>query len=361
MYRAFAIAIVLLLGVSSGASASAPWHLLSTEPATPAPGESFLIAVDGTWPNGCPFEVSPVSREGNMLKLRLTEQPGVCTEALRPYQLRIDPAPTLARGLDAGSYQIELEAEDRSGVRTIGFGVFDVAPADRVVRPEAGFWVADPSGRYADSGSGVGFNLERQDDALAMIAYFYDHSGEPRWYFSAGDARRTGYAGDLLEIRGGQAVFQPYQAPRDMRPFGRIDLSFSDRGHAVAWFSQPQDEGILAELRVMPISLVRFGFKAGATAPALSGRWMLMELDGVDGSGRVIDLQPDVSAAPLQLRLEDQRLAVSLDCGIVTSNLDQPPALCVLATEQGQVSLEHNGIHELHSADGQTRLIRIDR
>lgn len=348
---------IMLLGLSGTASAAAQ-HLVSTEPLAPTPDQAFLIEIQGTWPNGCPFSVSPVTRVGQALRVQLTQQGGVCTEALRPYRISIDPAPSLPRGLEAGAYQLYVAADAGSGVRTVAFSAFSVQPAAKVVRPEPGFWVADPSGAYADSGSGVGFNLERQDDAIALIAYFYDSAGDPRWYFSAGDTLRTNYSGDLLEIRGGQAVFQPYQAPRDMRSFGRIDLSFSDLGHAVAWFSQPEDASVLAGLRIMPISLVRFGFKAGTSIAALSGPWMLVNL-GKDGGGSLIDLQPDAAAQPLEISLSDERNDVRLSCGMVVENIDQPPALCVLSSSAGSVSLENNGINELRSADGNTRLMRI--
>ncbi len=349
---------IILLGLSGTASAAAQ-HLVSTEPLAPAPDQAFLIEIQGTWPNGCPFSISPVTRVGQALRVQLTQQGAACTEALRPYRISIDPAPSLPEGLEAGAYQLYVEADDGSGIRTVAFSAFSVQPAAKVVSPEPGFWVADASGDYADSGSGVGFNLERQDDAIALIAYFYDSGGDPRWYFSAGDTRRTHYSGDLLEIRGGQTVFQPYQAPRDMRSFGRIDLSFIDRGHAVAWFSQPEDASILAALRIMPISLVRFGFNAGTSIAALSGPWMLVNLDKDGGSGSLVDLQPGAAVQPLEISLMDERNDVHLNCGVVVEHNDQPPALCVLRSSAGSVSLENNGINELRSADGNTRLMRI--
>jgi len=351
--------LLLLAGLAHSALASAPWHLVSTEPATPAPGQPFLIQIDGTWPNGCPFSVSPVSRDGQQLRVRLQQEGTVCTDALRPYRVSIDPAPYLPAGLDAGDYQVFVETEDQDRLRPIAFGSFSVQPQTKIISPEPGFWVADGSGAYPDSGSGVGFNLERQADALALIAYFYDDKGDPRWYFSAGDTQRSSYAGDLLEIRGGQNVFHPYQPPSDMQSFGRIDLSFIDRSHAVAWFSQPVDASILSELRIMPISLVRFGFKAGTSIEALSGRWMLLNLSRDGGDGSLIDLQPNANAQALEISLRDVRNDVSLDCGIVVDNLDQPPGLCVLTSADGRVPMENNGINELRSADGDTRLIRI--
>ncbi|MCB1606882.1 MAG: hypothetical protein KDI71_07895 [Xanthomonadales bacterium] len=342
------------------AQAAAPWHLIRTQPANPAPREAFLIKVEGTWPNGCPFEVTPVQLDDKQLNLRLIERPGVCTEALRPYELTIDPMTVLPQGLSSGAYQLLMEVEDQRGVRPIAFSAFDVISPDQTVRPEAGFWVADPTGSYPDSGSGVGFNLERQDDSIALITYFYDTGGEPRWYFSAGDAGRRGYSGDLLEIRGGQTLFQPYQPPREMRPFGRIDLSFRDRGHATAWFTQPEDDSILAGLKIMPISLVRFGFKGGATTAALAGRWVWLTLDGDQGSGTVVNLEANSGDNPFRLRLQDRERDLILDCGVQTEKLDQPPALCVLAGVGLQFTLDNNGINELRSSDGQTRLIRID-
>ena len=85
-----------------------------------------------------------------------------------------------------------------------------------------------------------------------------------------------------------------------------------------------------------------------------------MTLDGDQGSGTVVNLEANSGDNPFRLRLQDRERDLILDCVVQTEKLDQPPALCVLAGVGLQFTLDNNGINELRSSDGQTRLIRID-
>jgi hypothetical protein len=357
---------ILLLGLihAGSAVAAAPWHQLSFNPPDPAPGEPFSLRLEGQMPDTCGVQFSGLSFEGGVLRVRLQRPTGTgvfCGAAVTPYTIDVDVTAAVGTIAVASSFPVHVELTDGSGTRDIAFALLTVADRDKQVEPEAGFWVADRAGRFATGGSGVGFNLEHQNGAIALIAYYYDSLGQPRWYFSAGPSERRSYRGELLEIVGGQQLFGDYRPPGDMVAFGNIDVAFQDNGRAEAWFSEAVDGGVLAEVRVQAVSLVRFGFRSSASTESLAGKWILVDLGRESGSGTVVNLVPAATLGTDHLRLEDTRTEVVVDCGPTVEQLDQPPASCSLfIADTRAATLDNNGFKELRNSEGNFRLLRLD-
>lgn len=350
------------LGHAGLVEAAAPWHKLSFIPSDPAPGEAFSLRVDGQMPDTCGAQFAGLEHDGNSLRVRLQRPTGVfCGQAITPYSIEVDVTAAIGTIAVASNIPVYLELQDEAGSRDIAFSLLVVADRSKRVEPEPGFWVADRDGRFATGGSGVGFNLERQSDALALIAYYYDSLGQPRWYFSAGPSERRAYSGELLEIVGGQQLFGSYRPPGDMTAFGTIDVAFIESGRAEAWFSQALDGGILAEIRVQPVSLVRFGFRTGTSTASLAGKWVLVDLGRESGSGMIVNLAAASTLGSGHVRLEDRRSEVVLDCGVISEQIDQPPASCSLFLSNARAAtMDNNGFRELRNSEGDFRLLRLD-
>jgi hypothetical protein len=353
---------LLGLGAAGIAEAAAPWHKLSFVPPDPAPGEAFALRLEGQMPDTCGVQFTGLDYDGSKLHVRLQRPTGVfCGSAITPYSIEIDASAAIGTIPVESNIPVHVALQDEAGTRDIAFGLLSVSDRSRRVEPEPGFWVADRDGRFATGGSGVGFNLERQGDAIALIAYYYDSLGQPRWYFSAGTSERRSYGGELLEIVGGQQLFGSYRPPGDMIAFGTIDVAFADSGRAEAWFSQAVDGGVLSEIRVQPVSLVRFGFRTSASTASLAGQWVLVDLTGEGGSGTIVDLKPAAALDNGQLRLQDLRNQVVLDCGVIIGQIDQPPASCSLFIADARAAtLDNNGFNELRNSEGSFRLLRLD-
>ncbi|MCB1627012.1 MAG: hypothetical protein KDI48_04725 [Xanthomonadales bacterium] len=346
----------------AAAQAAVPWHQVAFEPANPQPGQPFQLRLSGSMPDTCGVAYERTELSSSGLRVHLSRPGGlICGDAVTPYEIRIDVTAAVGNFEVSGHYPVHVSLSDQAGSRDIAFGLLNVVEAGRAQLPDAGFWVADASGRYPTGGSGVGFNIERQSDAIALIAYYYDPQGQPRWYFSAGTAGRNEYRGELLQITGGQQLFGLYRPPGDMSAFSRIDVGFTNRSHGEAWVSQALDTGILAEVQVQPVSLVRFGFRTETTAATLAGRWVLVDLGRESGSGTVVNLEAAPQLGPDHVRATDPRTQVTVDCSIVTEQRDQPPVSCALSIESSRAAvLNNNSFNELRSPDGNFRLIRLD-
>lgn len=343
--------------------AAAPWHQLSFDPPSPEPGQAFSMTLSGSMPDTCGVRFDGIEFNGSSVHVRLSRPEGaqICGQAITPYRIDIDASTAIGTFNVSGHYPVYVEITDSAGSRDIAFALLSVAERNRGKLPDAGFWVADPAGRHATGGSGVGFNIERQADALALIAYYYDLQGQPRWYFSAGPGSTSSYRGQLLEITGGQQLFGLYRPPGDMQAFANIDVGFDNQGRAEAWLSQPLDGGVLSEVQVQAVSLVRFGFRTQANADGLAGRWVLVDLGRESGSGTIVNLEAAPTLGSNHARAMDPRTAVVVDCGIISEQLDQPTRSCSLSVDGSRAAtLDNNSFDELRSPDGNFRLIRLD-
>jgi hypothetical protein len=95
----------------------------------------------------------------------------------------------------------------------------------QAMTPESGLWT-NPSA------SGTGYNIEVQDNVLAITIYSTDRTGAPVYHLAAGamvgDNRFTGA---MLRFANGQCFNCPYQAPQVIQE-GTISLTFTSAASA---------------------------------------------------------------------------------------------------------------------------------
>jgi hypothetical protein len=128
------------------------------------------------------------------------------------------------------------------------------------ITPESGWW-------WNPNASGTGYNIEIQDNMLAVATYVFDASGAPTYYISAGAmSNDSTYSGTLNLYTGGQCVGCAYKAPSGAAA-GTITIKFSSA-----------QQGTLTMNGGAPISIQRFGFGVNAAAPyAVMGEWAITE------------------------------------------------------------------------------------
>lgn len=86
--------------------------------------------------------------------------------------------------------------------------LFVVSGVANAFTPAPGFW-------YNPNESGRGFNIEIQDNIMAVATYVFDQHGTPIWYTSAGtfnEGTET-FAGNLANAVGGQCLGCTYVPP----------------------------------------------------------------------------------------------------------------------------------------------------
>jgi len=110
--------------------------------------------------------------------------------------------------------------------------VFDPRAPDGPPRPKTGWWW-DP----AESGSG--YSVEIQGDQAFVVAFMYDESGNPIWYFTAGPmSSPTHFEADWLEFSEGQTLSGPYRPPATPRNLGRVTIDFVAFDDATITFTE---------------------------------------------------------------------------------------------------------------------------
>ena len=90
---------------------------ISTQPVTPAWGETFTITVRGTWPDGCVPQFQSVDVSGTTIRVHaiLTSCNAVCPQLVSPYAFQT----TGTVVPDPGIYQIEYHLKNCNGPDTI--------------------------------------------------------------------------------------------------------------------------------------------------------------------------------------------------------------------------------------------------
>lgn len=92
--------------------------------------------------------------------------------------------------------------------------------------PEPGLWV-NPNA------AGTGYNIEVQDNVLAITIYSTDRLGAPVYYLAAGAmVGDNKFTGPMLRFSNGQCFNCPYQAPQVIQD-GTISLTFTGAGSAL--------------------------------------------------------------------------------------------------------------------------------
>lgn len=271
---------------------------VSAIPATVVEGDKFSLLLTGTSPDGCGLARDSIKISGDVITvvfIRAGGALGICTQVLTPFNF---PITIFAAGevAKAGTYKVRvelapIERNSQTVNKLLAFTLVPVTPlGKRAVLPETGQWSFEEGGTYATSGSGVGFNIERQDQILVNISSLYGSDGSPEWYINSGKLLANTLSSELFSISGGQSLFGAYKPVKEVQYNGDVQLEFNSPVHGTAWFTQPIDEGLLSGLKLMPISITRFNFGFGPGALALSTRWALVSEGASSIEGKTLAL-----------------------------------------------------------------------
>lgn len=327
---------------------------IGSSPSAPSAGQPFGLEIKGTWPDGCGADVRSVTVQNFDITIVMQRPEGqICTDALVPYSLPINP---FANGTSpqAGVYRVRYELAFRDQPnRLLAFTLVPVtAVGQRTPEPEAGYWVAEEGGEFATSGSGVGFSIERQNGSVVALSNLYDASGKPLWYFTSGPVAGSVGRGELMEVSGGQSLFNAYRAPQNMATVGELLMEFTAPTTAVLWFTQPAGPGVIDELKVQPISVHRFNFAYSSVFDVYNGSFVY--LSGVAGGGenRYLEFEPVRFGAFNRIGFWNRATDERLECVIDTARPGTLPRTCVF-TRGGQTvaTFDQIGYETLRGTD----------
>jgi hypothetical protein len=81
--------------------------------------------------------------------------------------------------------------------------------------------------------------VEIQGEHAFVVAFMYEETGDPIWYFTAGPmSSPTRFEGDWLEFSGGQTLAGPYRPPAAPRNLGRVTIDFVAADDATIAFTE---------------------------------------------------------------------------------------------------------------------------
>ncbi len=337
-------------------------------PATVVEGGSFSLLLTGTSPDGCGLardSVKVVADVITVVFVRGGGPSGICTQVLTPFRFPITvfDAGNVAK---AGTYKVRIELapferNEQTVNKLLAFGLVPVtALGKRAIVPENGQWNFEEGGPFATSGSGIGFHIERQNDALVSISSFYGSDGSPEWYINSGRTVAHTLSSSYYTINGGQSLFGTYRAVKEVLYSGDVQLEFSSTAHGTAWYSQPIDSGLVSGLKLMPISITRFNFAYGAVDRALRGRWALVG----EGESRL-----DSAALALEPVTVASSSVSNYTAGLFRLNCDRfiarptlLPERCTL-TKNAEVvaTFDQVGYDRMRGLDGEKRAVSLFR
>ncbi len=239
----------------------------------PLPLPAAAVRVRGTALDGCPPRLSATERNGSEIVLRSVDGGAPCLDQPQPFSLQ--SAPLIA---PPGIYRLrwEQQATPLAAAHLAAFQLVEFGRPQSKIVPEAGFWWGELGGEFADVGPGFGVQVELQDDTVALVVSGYDEAGEPQWLFGAGPLTGRVSSVPLMRLHGGRGPHEPFRAPDTAAEAGRVQIEWLGSARAVFWFERPTLDGRHIELQ--PVSMVRFGFAAGA-GPQWRGRWLLAAVD----------------------------------------------------------------------------------
>lgn len=314
------------IGWLSCASAQSAFDVaqISSIPATPVAGAPFDIEVKGIWGDGCGPVVRSVEVREFEISIRVSPPPDVfCTAVLTPFSIRVSPF-TGTQVARAGTYRVRF-SDSIDGERLRSFGLVPVkatanAPA---ISPDAGHWVAQQQGDFANSGPGVGFLMERQGSQVWLVVTVYTSGGKPTWHVGSAPVVGSTAQGSLFETAGGQPLFERH---RDftVNPYGRFHIEFKSATNAVIWFSRSESEGF-GKLDLQPISVTRFNFGYGAAGELFRGKWQVAI---AGGTSFTVDLIPVRFGAFALVGARDTTDRFTLQCVIDIAVPSAPPNTC---------------------------------
>ena len=253
-------------------------------PSAVVEGDKFSLLLTGTSPDGCGLARQSIKIAADEITVVFTRAGGalgICTQVLTPYSfpITIFDAGDVAK---AGTYKVRIELapierNSQTVNKLLAFTLVPVTAMGRLpILPETGQWSYEEGGIHASSGSGVGFNIERQDQVMVNISSWYASDGSPEWYINSGKLTANTLSSELFSVSGGQSLFSAYKPVKEVQYNGNVHFEFTSPAHGTAWYTQPIDDGLVSGLKLMPISITRFNFGYGAGANALSTRWALV-------------------------------------------------------------------------------------
>jgi hypothetical protein len=364
--RATVLTLTALVAV--GISATAVGRpTISADPPNPAPGEPFILKLNGQRSDSCAPTLDRVENTGGEILILAHRETKACVKAPTRWQINLD------------QIDLKLESEHRNSVIPIKFLVSEGDGETRVahlkafdllvfghsdIRPESGLWWGEQGGQFDTGGPGTGYSIELQDDRLLMMANVYESDGDPVWLFASGSLGEGVVRADLLTLYGGQRLFGDYQAPEAALDSGQVLIHFDSPATATVWLVAPDGDQADASLALQSLSLVRYAFGLGAMNKLLAGRWLMVT--GSTRQATELDLSVTSAKAGYQRAFDDGSKGLRLDCQGLAGRAHSPPTSCQLSTRDGTVAAELDRIG-LNRIDGWTAegdpitLIRWDR
>ena len=299
---------------------------ITSIPATPVAGAPFDIEVKGAWGDGCGPVVRLVEVRELDISIRVSSPPDAfCTSAITPFRIRVSPF-TGTQVARAGTYRVRfsdsIEGERLRSFELVAVKVTANAPA---MSPDAGHWVAQQQGEFANSGPGVGFLIERQGSQVWLVTSVYSGDGKPTWHVGSAPVVGSVAQGSLFETAGGQPLFERYRG-FSIKPYGRFHIEFKSATNAVIWFSKSESEGF-GKLDLQPISVTRFNFGYGIAGELFRGKWQVAI---AGATSFTVDLIPTRFGAFSLVGARDATDRYTLQCTIEISNPTAPPKSCEL-------------------------------
>ena len=344
--------------------------VVSAIPATVVEGDKFSLLLTGTSPDGCGLARESIKISGDVITvvfIRAGGALGICTQVLTPFSLPITlfNAGEVAK---AGTYKVRvelasIERNSQTVNKLLAFALVPVTPlGKRAIVPETGQWSYEEGGTYASSGSGVGFNIERQDQAIVNISSLYNSDGSPEWFINSGKLVAGTLSSELFSVSGGQSLFGAYKPVKEVQYNGNVLLEFNSPVHGTAWFTQPIDDGLLSGLKLMPISITRFNFGFGPGAQALSTRWALVGegISTIDGKTLLLTNTANASNTAWSYSSGDYRL----NCELYTARPTLLPKMCSLTKSGVSIAnfdqIGYSRMRGLDAAGQSVSMFRLD-
>lgn len=330
-----ALLTVLTLGMSTiafGIENNLP--SITAMPSVVSEGETFTLMFAGTAPDGCGLAADAPVLLGDQITITVRQnRDRICAQVLTPFRQPLTVFTGGARA-QAGVYKVSVNVLSISaaGVESttpLAFALVPVRkPGSDDIIPEAGNWNFELGGAFSTSGSGVGFNIERQGESVVVQPSFYDDKGQPQWYFSSGKQEGNSLSAQLYAVTGGQPLFGAYKAPAAVDPIGQVALEFLSPSRATVWITQPSDEGLLSPLKIMPISISRFNYGYGGRVDAFVGDWVLVSEVAAGSDTQQLSFKRAASTANTVVSFQSGEF--KLNCTVDLRTSRSLPSACVL-------------------------------
>ncbi|MGQ0800992.1 MAG: hypothetical protein ACT4NL_12885 [Pseudomarimonas sp.] len=350
------LALAAAIALGAGTAASAADTRLSLLPATA--GELPQIEINGAWTSGCPPLLDGVEVVGKQITVSAKTDSNRCAAEPGPYQIRAE-VPAGSKSFAAGEtvrLRFELRDDPLNAPRLVAFELASIGVAAATeaaaIDPETGFWWGEPGGEFDHAGPGIGAQIERQGNTLAVSFSGYGESGQPEWMFGA--AGFSGRSSDiaLTRLEGGRGPFGGYVGPANAAAVGRLQIEWLTSARAVFWFSRTDAEGQGIDLQ--PISMVRFDFGQHPGSSWI-GHWRLESA----ASGKSIELEfVDILVDDNGFTLIS-KAGESLTCEAAMNRPQSPPDVCEFEHSDGRLwRFEDVGLARLQGSDEQGGVLR---